>query len=1565
MASTDKPEPGSSQSSKDGLTAGGLRDADTSAEPPVPDPTLIKSPALSPTTTDRSTTPSHQSLAPGSSSSYTAFANPPPKKFSAVNINKKFFQKTSTTSSSTPSTSLSNSSTIKSGSPAPRPSTQPSASHSRLVTAKLTSTAPLPATTGSTWSRPSSATPSVSSATPIPSSGQPSQPPGPAPTAPQLPHIGKVIQPQPRHTPASAASLTKKDGSSAKPVWGASRPTAGVSFTDNANDFPTAAEVAQGLNAKSEDNKSEVSIPSKQSGEADAFRGVHLDPNAHHWDEMEEDDDNFLDNVIEFGDGRQYKVVPTEPEQAPSATDQAVPQLGSDASADVVNHASSEVVAKEDRFADDFDRSWPRSKFSPTVIQRDFSSRSSRQASISPSSSQPSHSPLEGPRVLFNERSNRLEPYSNMYPSTRFGGLHGVSKREGRAESFSRDPPPHSTGHPMQLLQKSAESSTSTRLPHNHLRDIASSGRYPDREFGPPSALVSHQGQSRTRVRDAVLSPGVGPNSARSADDVRRRRASSGAHSSSQVDNTLLLRPSHPPDGIPHPYQGSLTQPSSTLLPGMMTSDVSINSIQLGVASPEMPHQNVDPTLDMETVHKTTMHVTAERARQRRQREEEEREREKERARKKAAELEERMKAAEASRKQTEPVTLESVEEVAGPLEAMDDSVSGLQMTSPLGLARSLSLKSHTRSSRESKSSCFGPSSDEPTPDQADSWRCKTRVSSQKFSSPTRPLVPVPPLILHGGHEPVTSTADESLEVVDFSDLGKFVGVEDVLRPDQSSPDQRPRQRGRAVASDFFEDTPTSQGPGHEVVGLWIEPSPAEAAERSTSERQHSSTQSPLAANFDGPMSLGNGHSSAFVHRPHRNFTSFREAPIAVLDDVMSRIKGALDNMQIDSAKEAVADVGDARPGGNKFMKMKPPGTTRLLPKEGKWLPPALRSQRSYHDHDQEDFGVTGCDPPHSPRLMPVVVKFPKVSRPVEPIHKRQSTVHDSAWLDILSWNPPVEGMNKRDLSINSVLFRKAKNTRYQVTLPRPVRSSGTGSRAHNPTMFSRVSQLPGRPKILDDLVSWRRRAPPDSVDQRAEQPASLVYPHDDIRHSPRASVASAEDHPEPATTDAPSTKSDKQLMRPKNQPKLPPGSAVGFYRDPSLTGQQSNGTVNFTVISELEDRQSSPQAESKITASPSMAESSSSTMHTSHTADSVTDEHSKDTAPLTAGLPESKSPEDTVERPLLTPASASFGTPWTKSPLSFSTKESPARAPDPEHLKAVWSQAADKEPVPAVNSLEGIADDLTALPFTIQDVKSEDGETPPPTSSAAPSKMSLHDVTRAFQQVPTSSGTSSHRASSMSPQSTSGLITRPSNFSYPTPIQSSTLPLRPPYTAFPPSTMLVHSPSSNLYPPAATSPIPRVQVNGPSQVYNQHVWVPMQNSQNPNGAIRPMASPYPTQMMAYPTANHPVYGPTPSAQNPSTPTNGVVHPRGMPMMSPVMHPAAPANVPIYGGSPVMMHPPPIMHRPPYMNTGPPVRGPRTDATASSPLMQQPHPQNSHPHQVYGPVTPVYNRPWC
>jgi serine/arginine repetitive matrix protein 2 len=263
---------------------------------------------------------------------------------------------------------------------------------------------------------------------------------------------------------------------------------------------------------------------------------------------------------------------------------------------------------------------------------------------------------------------------------------------------------------------------------------------------------------------------------------------------------------------------------------------------------------------------------------------------------------------------------------------------------------------------------------------------------------------------------------------------------------------------------------------------------------------------------------------------------------------------------------------------------------------------------------------------------------------------------------------------------------------------------------------------------------------------------------------------------------------------------------------------------------------------------------------------------------------------------------------------LSFSLKES--RAPDPEHLKAVWSQAPDEGRQPVVNSLEGIADDLTALPFTLQDVKSEDGETPPPTSTA-PSRMSLHDVTRAFQQVPSPSSTSSALRST-SPSNMSLPSQRNYAYSLPTPPNN----VRPAYGPYSSSAM-GHSTSPTLVYSHAISPSPvpgRMPINGHAPLYSQPLWMPpTAPSQSHGGMFRPLPSPYPSQLMSYPapSSNPPMYAAAssnmqnplpPPQQNDTSQTRG----RNMPVMSPVMQHSHP-NTQVYPGSPVLMHAVPVM----------------------------------------------------
>jgi serine/arginine repetitive matrix protein 2 len=253
----------------------------------------------------------------------------PPKKFSAVKINKRFMEQNSSapgasqTLSSSPSSKIASTTgtfhTVRITAHFPRLMSclaksppPPATSHPRLVT-KLTKLPSSSAGTSPGWTRPSSTVPSLA---PSPVSGGVSvaPPPAPAPVShgpPQLPHIGKVIQPQPRgaiQTPS--ASKSEYANGSSKPAWRNVRQggsTTGIGPPPGVqSEFPTAAEVALGafvrfsavlyepltfaghLNGVQDKKQSNdvPATPSSATTEADTFRGVHLNPNAHHWDEV-------------------------------------------------------------------------------------------------------------------------------------------------------------------------------------------------------------------------------------------------------------------------------------------------------------------------------------------------------------------------------------------------------------------------------------------------------------------------------------------------------------------------------------------------------------------------------------------------------------------------------------------------------------------------------------------------------------------------------------------------------------------------------------------------------------------------------------------------------------------------------------------------------------------------------------------------------------------------------------------------------------------------------------------------------------------------------------------------------------------------------------------------------------------------------------------------------------------------------------------------------------------------------------------------------------------------------
>ena len=335
---------------------------------------------------------------------------------------------------------------------------------------------------------------------------------------------------------------------------------------------------------------------------------------------MEEDNDDFLGGVIEFGDGRQYKIQQTDAQRPSPPRDMHtlvdhVPAPGGLPSLTTSNGP----VSKEDRFADDFDRSWPRSQNSPTLSR----ARAGPFHGISGSSTS-SLSPQEPSRVLFNERSNKLEPYSNAhsragppgisFPHSSF--ISDVMLRFVADIKSGKDVPPH---HNIQLLQKTASERgfKTSAIEHDHTRD-----RHARRDS------LDDRPWDRGRQLSTVSSS-YAPSSGRELSKEGRQwpphlvsavppRHSSGRDHEFSRDDAASSRAFHSP------------------------------SVGRGAALPDMsPQSSTTPLVDVEEVRKAAMHSAAERAKLRRQQEEEDREKEKERARRKAAELEEKMKIAQ------------------------------------------------------------------------------------------------------------------------------------------------------------------------------------------------------------------------------------------------------------------------------------------------------------------------------------------------------------------------------------------------------------------------------------------------------------------------------------------------------------------------------------------------------------------------------------------------------------------------------------------------------------------------------------------------------------------------------------------------------------------------------------------------------------------------------------------------------------------------------------------------------------------------------------------------------
>ena len=574
---------------------------------------------------------------------------------------------------------------------------------------------------------------------------------------------------------------------------------------------------------------------------------------------------------------------------------------------------------------------------------------------------------------------------------------------------------------------------------------------------------------------------------------------------------------------------------------------------------------------------------------------------------------------------------LKSADSITKPRENAHDSTTGKDMQQRSTPSSSASLE--PQRAGPLKRATATPSRPAPLPAspalQSESWRTRTGAPQSAAPRQIQPRPPASATFISSGPsaaEQIESIADGSkddLEVVDFTDMDKFVGVQD--RTENTRQSATPAvgttimtKPSRPVASDFFEDHEMQESSAVSKVsgyGAWrrkvsqvaeethvriVPETKALVVEEGVisegSKDQHRARESAVSpdspvTSTKEPLSHQEANGGQTVQLPQsirspRNQSFHKESAMSSLDDAMSRIKGVLVGMHAETPKESVATApADQDLPSSRANLVSPQIPVRLAPKE-RWVPPALR-QRSFDDTDEprEIFLVTILQPPNTPPSTKHIVRLPTVSRQVEYIPKRQ--LHAflrppfQARMDILSFDPPIHDMNRRDLSINDVLFRRPPpgfkgKYKYRVVLPRR-----RGPKVNVPSLQGKSSGIGafGRPTVADGAASWRKSVAPIIPAESAAKASGL----DTTSRSPPPQTTPPGTNVASIPKSGEANKSDPNSnARPRSQPKMPEGSAVAFLRDSRVDVVEAGvkPLVNFIVGSQLEEVASPASAE-------------------------------------------------------------------------------------------------------------------------------------------------------------------------------------------------------------------------------------------------------------------------------------------------------------------------------------------------------------------------------------------------
>jgi serine/arginine repetitive matrix protein 2 len=469
------------------------------------------------------------------------------------------------------------------------------------------------------------------------------------------------------------------------------------------------------------------------------------------------------------------------------------------------------------------------------------------------------------------------------------------------------------------------------------------------------------------------------------------------------------------------------------------------------------------------------------------------------------------------------------------------------------------------------------------------SWRSNAAplppVSPRRSShSPVTPAVTFPSAFQVLGAQLLNPSNDESLEEVEFTDLGKFVGVEPnpdeavapspVQRIDVSTEDDQPPPTRARSDLDPSWRRKTSLASVKEQPSVVTNTVPDAVSESSASRETHTVPTSPsVPATSIGTGSLARppndgsfpGHTLS-VPSSLSSQRSPRAPSISAFDDTMSRIKGAMQTKPHRSAHHTDRAAANST------------AHSADQPRFGKGVTQTSRSHPPRVPEPEEPFTTLTELHNDIQSGQQSRVRLPP-SRAHEPLSKRELAnlkrpILPLQW-DVLSWDPPVDGMSVRDYSINSVLFRKPLpqrgHPRYHVSLPPSgsylVRGSSPATpKVHLPAkpLLNKtlaVAGAFGRPRVADENSNWRRTLPsiPDQVESTASSEGLVTRSGSSPPDTDKASDVTPSVETETILPVQLSTK-------PRAEPKMPAGASVAFYREST-----SCPSVSFTVSSELE----------------------------------------------------------------------------------------------------------------------------------------------------------------------------------------------------------------------------------------------------------------------------------------------------------------------------------------------------------------------------------------------------------